>query len=94
VIITHDQGIADRMPRRIEMLDGRIAGETPCPCPPATGSGSGGPAPRPHPQAHLTSTGAAMTTTVLAPRPLAPADLLRLSSVGLRTRKLRASSGA
>jgi putative ABC transport system permease protein len=31
-----------------------------------------------------------MTTTTLVPRPVAPADLLRLSSVGLRTRKLRA----
>ncbi len=34
------------------------------------------------------------TITLLTPRRLAPADLLRLSSVGLRTRKLRAALSA
>ena len=34
------------------------------------------------------------TTTVFVPRPLALADLLRLASVGLRTRKLRAGLSA
>jgi putative ABC transport system ATP-binding protein len=28
VVITHDAGIAQRMPRRLEMLDGRIAADT------------------------------------------------------------------
>jgi putative ABC transport system ATP-binding protein len=28
VVITHDQGIAQRMPRRIEMLDGRVAADS------------------------------------------------------------------
>ena len=28
VVITHEQGIASRMPRQIQMLDGRIAGDT------------------------------------------------------------------
>ncbi|HEY2305016.1 MAG TPA: ABC transporter ATP-binding protein [Streptosporangiaceae bacterium] len=28
VVITHEQGIASRMPRRVEMLDGRIVGDT------------------------------------------------------------------
>jgi putative ABC transport system ATP-binding protein len=33
VVITHDRGLADRMPRRVEMLDGRIVADTAGSCP-------------------------------------------------------------
>jgi putative ABC transport system ATP-binding protein len=51
LIITHDQGIAGRMPRRIEMIDGRIVADTtqapPPPTAAETGPGGGRPARRP-----------------------------------------------
>jgi putative ABC transport system permease protein len=70
LVITHDQRIAARMPRRVEMLDGRIVADTA------------------HPHAQRGST--PMTTTPLSTHQLRPADLARLSAVGMRTRKLRA----
>jgi len=47
VVITHDQSIAERMPRKVEILDGHIVADTA----PTVGTGS-----RHHPLAQLPST--------------------------------------
>jgi putative ABC transport system ATP-binding protein len=39
-VITHDQAIAARMPRRVEMLDGRIVADTAHPVSPGAGTQS------------------------------------------------------
>jgi putative ABC transport system ATP-binding protein len=41
VVITHDQHIAARMPRRVEMLDGRIVTDTAPPTSPTISAGAG-----------------------------------------------------
>jgi putative ABC transport system ATP-binding protein len=40
VVITHDRGLAERMPRRLEMLDGRIVHDSAHPSPPPPTAGS------------------------------------------------------
>ena len=98
VVITHDHAIAERMPRKVEILDGHIVADTG----PAAGTD---PRLRPlaQPPTHAPQTasgapverGAVMTATAtLTRRRLPLSDLTRLSTVGLRTRKLRAGLSA
>ena len=70
VVITHDHAIAGRMPRRVEILDGRIVTDT----------------------RSVREVG--MSDANPERRRLPIADLTRLSTVGLRTRKLRAGLSA
>ena len=99
VVITHDHAIAERMPRTVEILDGHIVADTgpavgPDPAPslpsrqPPTRAAQAASA-----QAHERGTGMTATGT-LTRRRLQLSDLTRLSTVGLRTRKLRAGLSA
>jgi putative ABC transport system permease protein len=105
IVITHDHAIAARLPRQIQMLDGRIVADTaPTLTAPAARRSADrpGPAhqrrPRPGPSRRPTvdpGGAAAMTALVTpAPRRLRLSDLARLAGVGLRTRKLRAGLSA
>ena len=98
VVITHDHAIAERMPRKVEILDGHIVADTG----PAAGTD---PRLRPlaqpaHPRTadcvrRARQRGAVVTATAtLSRRRLQLSDLTRLSTVGLRTRKLRAGLSA
>ena len=99
VVITHDHAIAERMPRTVGILDGRIVADTG----PAAGTGSPAtsrlPAQPPTRGAgsfrRTRPSGAAVTAAaILSRRRLPLSDLTRLSTVGLRTRKLRAGLSA
>ena len=98
VVITHDHAIAERMPRKVEILDGQIVADTG----PAAGTD-----PRLRPLRQPADPGRAdcvrrarrrgavvTATATLSRRRLPLSDLTRLSTVGLRTRKLRAGLSA
>ena len=98
MVITHDHAIAERMPRKVEILDGHIVADTG----PAVGTDRAALAPllnppsthrrlrpaRPSARSRMTA------TATLTRRRLQLSDLTRLSTVGLRTRKLRAGLSA
>ena len=99
VVITHDHAIAERMPRKVEILDGHIVADT---GPAASADRAARPPP---PLSNLLSQDCGLSclrreeplvtaTATLSRKPLQLSDLARLSSVGLRTRKLRAGLSA
>ena len=96
VVITHDHAIAERMPRKVEILDGHIVADTG----PAADADLG---PPDEPSSRASQTriprererGAIVSAIApLNRRRLPLSDLTRLSTVGLRTRKLRAGLSA
>ncbi len=100
VVITHDHAIAERMPRKVEILDGRIVADTGPAASTDTRLDPRLPA-QPPTHAPQAATGAPVergavvtAAATLSRKRLQLSDLARLSSVGLRTRKLRAGLSA
>jgi len=77
IVITHDRQIAARLPRQVEMLDGRVVTDTTQPQAARPNSSQLTRLPRSH-----------------VARRVRIADLVRVASVGLRTRRLRAALSA
>lgn len=80
IVITHDRDLAARLPRRVEMRDGRIEVDTGTAAPP--------------PSFATTLTAQADVSSPPARKRLRPSDQARIASVGLRTRRLRAGLSA
>ncbi len=77
IMITHDAGLADQLPRQIRMLDGQVVADT--------ASERDAPASPRAPKAQSAMNDADR---------LRPSDALRVASVGLRARPLRAALSA
>ena len=80
VVITHDRELASHFPRQVEIRDGRIVADS-------------APAPSPQPQ-HIPLTAPAGRAGPPVRKRLRLPDLAGVASVGLRTRRLRASLSA
>jgi len=85
VVITHDRDLAARIPRRVETRDGRIVADTADAVPASERAATVVP-----PGARV---GAAVHA-LLSPARLSLADLMRVATVGLHTRRLRAALSA
>ena len=100
VVVTHDPQVAARTRRQVRMLDGRIVSDTaPGPArawPDETGSACGlaRPGRRRNPVTATISGARAPGRAAPTAARLRAADLARLATVGLRTRKLRAALSA
>ena len=97
VVITHDRDVAAHFPHRIDIRDGRIVADTGPTAPPsltAAADGGNGVHNLRSDAERQSRPAQAGVSGPPARKLLRPADLARVASVGLRTRRLRASLSA